>query len=160
MMHLRAAVVLGIWVQCSALQTAPLSATPQLRGRLPAMLAARRDAGAVADSTASIVRIGRSRALEERHHWARQDQWLPRDRSEVLLPIDDESLYQALRALSNRSEFAPSRPLSKRQVGATQKTLLFKHLPKAGGTAVLAMLPAQSRAFSTFAARRSRRRPT
>ena len=50
---------------------------------------------------------------EERQHWSKDDHWLPRD--DVLLPIDNELLYERLREISNRT--TPTRPLSKRQVG-------------------------------------------
>ena len=105
------------WLLPLCLKTAPLHSATSQRAHAPLMLAARgRDAGIVADAT-NIVRIGRSRTLEERNHWSRQDAWSPRDRSDVVLPIDDDALYESLRSLSNRTTSA--RPLSKRKVGVT-----------------------------------------
>ena len=63
-----------------------------------------RDAGVVAVAS-NIVRIGRSRTLEERNHWmdgagrgrvaaSRQN------RSDVVPPIDDDALYEGSQGLT------------------------------------------------------------
>ena len=95
------------------MQTAQLRPTATPRAPAP-LLAVRRDAGAVADG-AMASKIRSRTNYEERQHWSKEDYWMPRD--DVQLPIDNELLYERLRAISNRT--TPSRPLSKRQVGVT-----------------------------------------
>ena len=68
------------------------------------------------ESVASVASLKRSRGREERQGWRRDEsgRWMPR--GTVTEPIDDELLFEELRAQENDSR--PERPLSKRKVGA------------------------------------------
>ena len=114
----RAAAVAAMLCICSlgdALQMQTAQFRPTALPRAPApLLAVRRDAGAVADG-AMASKIRSRNTFEERQHWEEGNHWLPR--GDVQLPIDNELLYERLRAVSNRT--TPLRPLSKRQVGVT-----------------------------------------
>ena len=97
------------------MQTAQLRATASPRAPVP-LLAVRRDTGQALQGIAEgamASKIQSRKNYEERQHWSKDDHWLPRD--DVLLPIDNELLYERLREISNRT--TPTRPLSKRQVG-------------------------------------------
>ena len=67
------------------------------------------------ESAMSVAGLKRSRSAEERLRWQQQDRWMPRQANSVKYPIDDDTLYDALRLLNNRSTLG--RPLSKREVG-------------------------------------------
>ena len=115
----RVAAVAAMLCICShghALQMRTAQHCPTAIPRAPAPLLAVRDSPAsrrsskVADG-AMAAKIQSRTSFEE--HWSKDEHWLPR--GDVQLPIDNELLYERLRAISNRT--TPSRPLSKRQVG-------------------------------------------
>ena len=84
--------------------------TPLLKPRHTAVTAALAD-----ESVSSVAGLRRSRGAEERLHWQQQARWMPRQADSVKYPIDDDTLYDALRLLNNRSTLG--RPLSKREIG-------------------------------------------
>ena len=115
----RVAAVAAMLCICShghALHMRTAQHCPTAIPRAPAPLLAVRDSPAsrrsskVADG-AMAAKIQSRTSFEE--HWSKDEHWLPR--GDVQLPIDNELLYERLRAISNRT--TPSRPLSKRQVG-------------------------------------------